>query len=504
MNVRLFLIFEKIIDFCRIELYNISRKTKKFKGENTNEYSGKGRQKESAKLTHFYFTLFLYKKKDKGDRSVLKKILIYIGSVFLLIGCTVGLASCSNEAKLRKEAVERYGEDVVAAFEALAPGDEYVFGETEQDNSDLNGQEAMEWIVLAKEENKVLLLSKYAIRGKAIDSNTCFSWESAELRTWLNEDFYYLTFSENEKSMIRRDEKNERVSLLSMEQVEEYLPSQESRICLPTTYAAKWVDEGACRWWLCTPGIKDNSQFCVVMQDGEIHEYGFDSDFGYFYTSFPNGLNAPGKTEANFVAVRPTVWVSVYSEKKEALTEDDFSDMRDLYYTYAMDAMEKGDYTAANEYFLQIGRDYNDSNQYITYTTALVKELYDAEPLYRSLPNDFEDVGRILDFIDNNRSWAHKKYVAPAGHTEYSINDVAVLQFYYADDGSGLNFLVSVSPKSHERTKTFFTPHSPISLETKIEDGHSVDATGGGKAVVYSDRIEFYNYFAKDCVFLAE
>ncbi len=42
-------------------------------------------------------------------------------------------------------------------------GDVIYFGSYEQDNNLSNGKEEIEWIVLAKENRKALLISKYAL-----------------------------------------------------------------------------------------------------------------------------------------------------------------------------------------------------------------------------------------------------------------------------------------------------------------------------------------------------
>ena len=48
-------------------------------------------------------------------------------------------------------------------FSLISKGDYFTFGAYEQDNNLANGPEPIEWIVLAKEEKKILIISRYGI-----------------------------------------------------------------------------------------------------------------------------------------------------------------------------------------------------------------------------------------------------------------------------------------------------------------------------------------------------
>ena len=84
------------------------------------------------------------------------------------------------------------------------------FGSYEQDGNKDNGSEAIEWYVIAKEDGKSLLLSKYILantmynfemdNGKAVAVDT--TWETSWLRQWLNSDFYNNAFLEEEQEHI--------------------------------------------------------------------------------------------------------------------------------------------------------------------------------------------------------------------------------------------------------------------------------------------------------------
>ena len=61
----------------------------------------------------------------------------------------------------------------------------------------------IEWIVLSKRNNKVRLISKYALDARPFNvERKNVAWENCTLRTWLNMAFYNEAFNDNEKSHI--------------------------------------------------------------------------------------------------------------------------------------------------------------------------------------------------------------------------------------------------------------------------------------------------------------
>ena len=59
----------------------------------------------------------------------------------------------------------------------------------------------IEWQVLAKENHKMLVISKYGLEAKRFDSSSN-NWEKSEIRQWLNGEFYNKAFDENERKLI--------------------------------------------------------------------------------------------------------------------------------------------------------------------------------------------------------------------------------------------------------------------------------------------------------------
>jgi hypothetical protein len=193
-------------------------------------------------------------------------------------------------------------------------GDVLTFGTYEQDNNTANGKEPIEWIILDKrEDGSLVLMSKYALDAKPYNTkDTDVTWETCTLRKWLNEDFCNAAFSAAEQAKIvpvmLENEDNpdpyydtkggndteDRVWLLSINEVTNrftsdkvysYFTDDTSRMCAPTKYAvaqgaeqdgsAYTVDgEGACWWWLRSPG-GDSRTAAFVNVDGYVYDGGF-------------------------------------------------------------------------------------------------------------------------------------------------------------------------------------------------------------------------------------
>ena len=208
-----------------------------------------------------------------------------------------------------------YDKYKVEKLKAAKVGDYVFFGAYEQDNNTSNGKEDIEWLVLAKEGNKALVISKYALDCQQYNTSyTDVTWETCTLRKWLNNDFLGAAFSADEKSMIPTvtvsADKNpdystnpgnttqDQVFLLSITEANKYFSSDSARQCKPTEYAVAggaYVNSsnGNCWWWLRSPGGNLDSA-ARVGNGGGVYEYGSDVDGGG-------------------IAVRPALWIDLNS-----------------------------------------------------------------------------------------------------------------------------------------------------------------------------------------------
>lgn len=126
----------------------------------------------------------------------------------------------------------------------------------------------IEWIVLSVQNDKMLVVSKYAITMKRYHGEwEHITWENCTLREWLNNDFFNEAFSKKEKNQILETEvtngisldvdggndTKDRIFLLSIDEANEYL-NPSSRECYR-------LNGEHVEWWLRSPG-KD--QYCAA------------------------------------------------------------------------------------------------------------------------------------------------------------------------------------------------------------------------------------------------
>ena len=76
------------------------------------------------------------------------------------------------------------------------------FGNYPQDKD--GTEKPIEWIVMKKEGNQVLLLSKYVLDAKPYNKELeDVTWETSDIRQWLNNEFYTTAFNKAEKAKIQ-------------------------------------------------------------------------------------------------------------------------------------------------------------------------------------------------------------------------------------------------------------------------------------------------------------
>lgn len=192
-------------------------------------------------------------------------------------------------------------------------GNTVLFGSYEQDGDEGNGAETIEWIVLDKEDGKLLLLSKYVLDARAYAGVYYgdVTWAESSMRSWLNGTFYQYAFSEKEQGQIQQtrilNEDNpsygteggnatsDTVFLLSIEEAERYFFIDQKRRAKATAYAMDnevWTDrENYAYWWLRSPGYYSGNA-AHVHDTGAVHENG-------------------SSVNCTALGVRPALWVSV-------------------------------------------------------------------------------------------------------------------------------------------------------------------------------------------------
>ena len=146
-------------------------------------------------------------------------------------------------------------------------------GTYEQDAVIANGKENIEWIVLDKKGDKLLVISKYVLVRREFDTEYWSVWEECTLRNWLNDEFLNEAFNDKEKGWISPNKDistNDKVFLLSSQEVAYYL---STRRCMPTAAARRRDDENDyCWWWTRTEG--SGGCTITVWDDGTIWTHG--------------------------------------------------------------------------------------------------------------------------------------------------------------------------------------------------------------------------------------
>ena len=200
----------------------------------------------------------------------------------------------------------------VGELDKVSVGGHVMFGKYEQDNDLTNGEEDIEWIVLAQENDKILMVSKYALecRPAHLEAKVYVVWEGYDLREWLNSTFLEKAFSENEQSMVLQanvaadknpeydtnpgNDTQDKVFLLSASEVNKYFASKNQKRCKATAYCeaqGAYIGKNRnCIWWLRTPG-RVGGLFVITLDDGAFNTTGWFAD------------------QDDYLAVRPAIWI---------------------------------------------------------------------------------------------------------------------------------------------------------------------------------------------------
>lgn len=216
-------------------------------------------------------------------------------------------------------------DNIVAAKKALEAreaqftvGNYVTFGEYPQTTAG-EDMTPIEWLVLARNGNKALLISRYGLDAQPYnESETNVTWEKCSLRAWLNDVFFSRAFDTSEQQAIilttvANDKSQgysewnitggsttkDKVFLLSYAEAKMYFGLNENsntKSCIqPTAYAIAqgvFVDgASASWWWLRSPG-HEQYDAARVGADGSLYYHDVRDSSG---------------------AVRPAIWVDLDS-----------------------------------------------------------------------------------------------------------------------------------------------------------------------------------------------
>ena len=225
-----------------------------------------------------------------------------------------------SETQIYNYYVNNFGEEIYNKIKNIKIGDVYIFGTYEQDNNTSNGKEEIEWIIIDKKGASLLLISKYALDCQIYhDTYEDLTWETCTLRKWLNKDFINLAFSKKEQTFIETtnltnndnpeygtaggNNTEDKIFLLSVDEIEKYFSSNSARTCEATTFAkaqGTYVSDlnGNSWWWTRSPG-GSKCHMTRVNYAGGIDYWGGAANYALF------------KTNKDGNAVRPAMWIDL-------------------------------------------------------------------------------------------------------------------------------------------------------------------------------------------------
>ena len=357
-----------------------------------------------------------------------KTIIISLSIVVALIISLLVLLMVIIPNKKEKEILAK-----IIAIDKAEIGDYIKFGKYEQDNITENGKEDIEWLVLDKKGNKLLVISKYALFESKFNKNydKC-NWDDCSLSEYLDNNFRWDSFTDYEKnvisietipadrnpdysSIIQGEDVESYIFVLSVKEVNKYLSDHDIRTGIATDYAISHGvsanKDGECCWWLRTMGDSyKNASY--VGYDGSVFTYGDKVDeFSY--------------------AVRPAMWIDVgmytkleidYINANELIKSEKFEEalnifkalkdykdskskvelcetvIKDIKYNEALKFMQNNSYKEAVELFGTI-RGYKDTEE----LRLTCKEMYSATEYVKAVElmeaGDYDEAYNVLSYI---------------------------------------------------------------------------------------------------------
>lgn len=234
-----------------------------------------------------------------------------------IIDAYEGFIALNGYKDSAQKAAEIFDEYKPAKLKAADVGDTVFFGAYEQDNDTSNGKEAIAWLVLAKADNKLFLISEKGLDSKMYHKHSYsdVTWRNCDLRSWLNDTFLDSAFSADEQDKIQSTnvsaDKNpeydtkpgkattDKLFLLSIDEVNKYF-GDKSTDCIVTDYARSkgastrtkdfdFSNTHYCYWWLRTPGCYN---YYTAYVGSSVSYYGADTDTKSY-------------------CVRPALWISL-------------------------------------------------------------------------------------------------------------------------------------------------------------------------------------------------
>ncbi len=250
-----------------------------------------------------------------------------VAKLLILMLILTQFSSCSSKGKLTSKPIEEVKPIVEYDNNTVVESiDTFSFGAYQQKDVSGNSYEPIDWIVLEKDEEKMLLFSKYILDCKCYHNDIKdVTWETCDLREWLNNDFYYDAFSDEEREKIitttvintdtndkTRDGNatNDKVFLLSADETKKYFGIAENKnfgyqvgkiITTEGTNYAKSVDNDGIGLWVYDSNTEETEE------DKE--------KFKWANGNSPYWLRTAGETAYRAMYVRSSGYISAIGDE---------------------------------------------------------------------------------------------------------------------------------------------------------------------------------------------
>lgn len=199
-------------------------------------------------------------------------------------------------------------------------GDRFLLGRYEQDNDAANGTEDIEWrVIRINKDGRILAISVYGLESRCYnDTFIAVTWETCELRGWLNDVFFLQVFTEEERGYIAQseisnpDNPNHRtdggaktldnIFCITYKDYCELFADNADRIMYPTEYALAngahhSTKTGSGNYWLRTPGSDQKHVTYGALNGSRNTQSGTEVDH-------------ISNTDGEYICVRPAIYLS--------------------------------------------------------------------------------------------------------------------------------------------------------------------------------------------------
>ncbi|MDD7553909.1 DUF6273 domain-containing protein [Schaalia hyovaginalis] len=224
-----------------------------------------------------------------------------------------GLGGYSDASERARELLE---DDPALALRSAVKGDLVTFGSFEQDGDPANGPEPLRWIVLDRIEGRLLLLALDSIAARPYHPVPFqeVSWETSDLREWMNSDFLAAAFTGPQRALLVPGDAADDAGARQEEAPDEKAPSGDLVFALSRTEADVYLSDDVERELTGAARIAEAAKDPALPldEDGRADwwlrsrgNYGFTAQF----VDRSGAPYAPGANVDAVYAVRPALWL---------------------------------------------------------------------------------------------------------------------------------------------------------------------------------------------------